>query len=144
MQITLWNKRKTVVSLASTRSRCRFNWSSLSSSSRPADFDHDDRLSSVALLSLIPYFFARYIFGGLEILPIALAIQVTTLTPFLLDDLSQLTCIGFEIYAQLRNTQFALSIRHPCILISKVRLNMHALWNCWSCWNCQVSTLPKL
>jgi hypothetical protein len=67
------NKRTNVVSLA--RSRCRFNWS-LSASSRHADFHHDDRLSSVALLKLlVPYFFGRYIFGGLEIQPVALELH---------------------------------------------------------------------
>ena len=99
--ITLLNKRKTLLSLA--RCRCRFNLS-LSSSSRAAAFEHDDRLSSVALLSLVPYFFARYIFGGLEIPPVAFELRLTMPSPFLLNNLSQPTYINFEIYAQLRNT----------------------------------------
>ena len=53
--------------------------------------DHDDRLpSSVALRCVakfgLPYLFARCIFGGLEILPVALELQLMTMpSPFLLN-----------------------------------------------------------
>ena len=85
--------------------------------------DHDDRLSSVALLTLVPYFFAHCILGGFEILPVALELQSTTPSLFLLlvNDLSQPTCTGFEIYAQLlRNTQFAVPAIHAFRLAKSV------------------------
>ena len=125
---TLLNKRKTVVSLA--RSRCRFNWS-LSSSSRDADFHND-----FALLSFVPYFFARCIFGALEILPVALEVQLTQSTT-----LSPRSC---------SMTWVSQPVLASNSMLSSETHNLHFDWPspselvCSNCWNCQPSPLRAM